>query len=290
MSENKGTAMTAKDFGLFATIPLLAFIVVLIIPFIAGLVLTFTDWNGFDMSGFVGWANYQAAFSDKRFGELLLITFKYVFWVLLFTNIVAFGLALIITSNIRGRGAFRSAFFLPNLLGGILLGLIWQFVFNRVLVAFGKTLGIPFLSGSWLSDPNMALWSLIIVTVWQQSGYMMLIYIAGIMNIDSEIMEAAAMDGAGPFRKTIDILIPSMMQSFTICLFLTLKNAFMSFDINLALTNGGPFRSTELLTLNIYNEAFTYQNYGTAQAKAIVLFVIVLVISVLQVYLTRRKE
>ena len=146
------------------------------------------------------------------------------------------------------------------------------------------------MSGSWLSDPNLALWSLIIVTVWQQSGYMMLIYIAGIMSIDTEVMEAAALDGASSFRMIKDIMIPSMMQSFTICLFLTLKNAFMSFDINFALTNGGPFRSTELLTMNIYKEAFSYQHYGTAQAEAIVLFLIVLVISLAQVYLTRRKE
>ena len=282
--------MTAKDFGIFALIPLFAFLVVLLVPFFIGIVLTFTDWNGFNMNGFVGWANYQEAFSDKRFGELLFLTFTYVFWVLIFTNIIAFGLALIITSKIRGATWFRSAFFLPNLIGGILLGLIWQFVFNRVLVAVGKTFGLPLLSGSWLSDPTLALWALIIVTVWQQSGYMMLIYIAGIMNIDTEIMEAAEMDGAGSFRRIKDIMIPSMMQSFTICLFLTLKNAFMSFDINLALTNGGPFRSTELLTLNIYNEAFLYQHYGTAQAKAIVLFLIVLVVSLAQVYFSRSKE
>lgn len=282
--------MTGKDFGLFAAVPLFAFVVVLLVPFVLGIGLTFTDWNGFDMTGLVGWANYEDAFSDKRFGELLFLTFKYVFWVLIFTNIVAFGLALIITSKIKAAGWFRSAFFLPNLIGGIILGLIWQFVFNRVLVALGKSMSLPFMTGSWLSDPELALWALIIVTVWQQSGYMMLIYIAGIMSIDSEIMEAAALDGAGPARMTWDILIPSMMQSFTICIFLTLKNAFMSFDINLALTNGGPFRSTELLTLNIYNEAFTYQHYGTAQAKAIILFLIVLVISVAQVYLSRRKE
>ncbi len=282
--------MTAKDFGVFAFVPLFAFVIVLLIPFIAGIGLTFTDWNGFDMTGFVGWANYQEAFSNKRFGELLFLTFTYVFWVLIFTNIIAFGLALIITSKIRGAGLFRSAFFLPNLIGGIILGLIWQFVFNRVLVAVGKSLSLPLLSGSWLSDPTLALWSLIIVTVWQQSGYMMLIYIAGIMSIDTEVMEAASLDGAGSFRMIKDIMIPSMMQSFTICLFLTLKNAFMSFDINFALTNGGPFRSTELLTMNIYKEAFSYQHYGTAQAEAIVLFLIVLVISIAQVYLTRRKE
>ncbi len=290
MSGTSSRVMTTKDFGLFAVVPLFAFVVVLIIPFFIGIALTFTDWNGFDMTGLVGLENYTAAFSDKRFGELLFLTFTYVFWVLIFTNFIAFGLALIITSKIKGTTLFRSAFFLPNLIGGILLGLIWQFIFNRVLVEFGQTLNIPLFSASWLSDPDKALWSLIVVTVWQQSGYMMLIYIAGIMNIDTEVMEAASLDGASSFRLIRDIMIPSMMQSFTICLFLTLKNAFMSFDINLALTNGGPFRSTELLTLNIYNEAFIYQNYGTAQAKAIVLFLIVLVISLAQVYFSRGKE
>lgn len=290
MAHDRISSFGRKDFTIFASLPLFAFIIVLLIPFIAGVGLTFTDWNGFEMNGFVGLGNYQEAFSDKRFGELLLLTCVYVLWVLVLTNLVAFGLALIITSKIRGRNMFRSAFFLPNLIGGILLGLIWQFIFNRVLVEFGQTLGIPLFSGSWLSDPDRALWALVIVTVWQQSGYMMLIYIAGIMNIDEEIMEAASLDGAKRWQLVWYIMIPSIMHSFTICIFLTLKNAFMAFDINLSLTNGGPFRSTEMLTLNIYNEAFTYQNYGTAQAKAIVLFFIVLAISLLQVYLSRRSE
>ena len=153
--------MTGLDFGVFAVVPISAFIVVLIIPFLIGIGLTLTDWNGLDMTGFIGILNYQNAFSDKRFGELLFLTFTYVFWVLIFTNVIAFGLALIITSKIRGTTWFRSAFFLPNLIGGILLGLIWQFVFNRVLVALGKSVGIPLFSGSWLSDPTLALWALI---------------------------------------------------------------------------------------------------------------------------------
>lgn len=282
--------MTLKDFGWLATVPLFAFVVVLIVPFFIGVGLTLTDWDGFGLSGFVGFENYTAAFADKRFGELLVLTFKYVFWVLLLTNIVAFGLALIITSKMRGTTLFRSAFFLPNLIGGILLGLIWQFVFNRVLVEVGQASGLPLFNGSWLSDPDRALWALIVVTVWQQSGYMMLIYIAGIMNIDTEIMEAASLDGAGPVRMIRHIVLPSIMHSVTICIFLTVKNAFMAFDINLSLTQGGPFRSTEMLPLNIYNEAFTYQNFGTAQAKAIILFIVVLVISLLQVHFSRRME
>ncbi|KHT65468.1 ABC transporter permease [Photobacterium gaetbulicola] len=279
-----------KDFFTFAFIPLFAFTTVLLIPFIMGVVLTFTNWNGFTVGEFVGLQNYINAFNDENFLRIFGLTLKYVLFCLIFTNIIAFGLALLITSGIKGENTLRSIFFMPNLIGGILLGFIWQFIFNRIFLTVGDMTGFEFLMVPWLSDPDMAFWSLVIVSVWQQSGYMMLIYIAGIMGVQKSLLEAASIDGASRSQVLRSIKIPMMMQSFTICLFLTLKNAFMMFDVNLALTKGGPYRSTELLTLNIYNEAFLYQNYGTAQAKAIILFLIVVIVAVAQVYFTKKKE
>ncbi|MCG9596041.1 sugar ABC transporter permease [Vibrio sp. Isolate25] len=279
-----------KDFFTFAFIPLFAFTTVLFIPFIMGIVLTFTNWNGFSFGEFVGLQNYVDAFSDENFLKIFTTTLKYVLYCLVFTNIIGFGLALLITSGIKGQNGLRSVFFMPNLIGGILLGFIWQFIFNRIFVTVGDITGFELLLEPWLSEPDKAFWALVIVSVWQQSGYMMLIYIAGIMGVQKSLLEAASIDGASKGQILRAIKIPMMMQSFTICLFLTLKNAFMMFDVNLALTNGGPYRSTELLTLNIYNEAFLYQNYGTAQAKAILLFVVVVIVALAQVYFTKKKE
>lgn len=279
-----------KDFFTFAFIPLFAFTTVLLIPFTMGVALTFTNWNGFTVGEFIGFQNYINALTDENFMSIFGITIKYVFYCLIFTNVIGFGLALLITSGIKGQNSLRSAFFMPNLIGGILLGFIWQFIFNRVFITVGDITGFELLLDPWLSEPDKAFWALVIVSVWQQSGYMMLIYIAGIMGVQKSLLEAASIDGASKFQILHAIKIPMMMQSFTICLFLTLKNAFMMFDVNLSLTKGGPYRSTELLTLNIYNEAFLYQNYGTAQAKAIILFLIVVVVAVAQVYFTKKKE
>lgn len=279
-----------KYFLIFAAFPLAAFLVVQLIPFILGAALSFTDYNGVDFGKFIGLENYVNAFKDSRFLGSMLMTFKYVVFSVLFVNLVAFGLALLTTSKIKGVKALRSIFFVPNLLGGVLLGFIWQFIFNRVIVLLGQIPGLDFFAQSWLVEPDTAFWAMVIVTVWQQAGYMMLIYIAGIVGIPQDMIEASQIDGASPLRTLVQIKMPLMVQSFTICLFLTLKNAFMMFDVNLALTKGGPYNSTELITMNIYNDAFLNQNYGTAQAKAIMFFLVVSAIAVTQVILTKRKE
>lgn len=279
-----------KYFLMFAALPLLAFLVVLIIPFLLGLGLSFTDFNGVDFSRFVGVQNYINTFQSQDFLDCMLLTFKYVLFSVVLVNLVGFGLALLVTSKIRGKNTLRSIFFVPNLLGGVLLGFIWQFIFSRILVYFGSATGLSLFSDSWLVDPAKAFWAMVIVTVWQQAGYMMLIYIAGIVGVSNDVLEAASIDGASSLRQLFQIKIPLMAQSFTICLFLTLKNAFMMFDVNLALTKGGPYGATELITLNIYNEAFLNQNYGTAQAESIVFFIIVSIIALAQVTATKRKE
>ena len=190
----------------------------------------------------------------------------------------------------KGQNFYRAGFFTPNLIGGIILGFIWQFVFSNILVYIGNNFDIPIFSTSWLADPNKALWTLIIVTVWQYSGYLMIIYVAGFMNVPSDILEAASIDGASGFRKLISITLPMMIPSFTVCLFLSLQKCFMVYDVNLSLTKGGPYHSTEMISMHVYNKAFLSQQYGVGQAEAFVLFLIVAVISLFQVYTTKKME
>lgn len=280
-----------KVFGLFGAIPVFAFLTVVIIPFFLGIYMTITNSTGTDLSvDFVGMKNYIDAFTDQRFWETLVFTFKYTFWSLILTNLIAFLLALLVTSGFKGENFFRMGFFTPNLIGGVILGFIWQFIFARILVHMGSSLDIGFLSNSWLSDPKSALWALIIVGVWQNSGYMMLLYIAGLAGIPKSLTEAASLDGANSWKILTKIKIPMMIPSFTISIFLTLQRSFMVYDTNLSLTEGGPYRSTELISMHVYNEAFLYQNYGTGQAKAIILFLIVAAIAITQVAVMKRKE
>lgn len=281
-----------KVVGTFALIPLFAFFVVMILPLILGVAMTFTTWTGFSGSllDFRGFENYAIAFSDSRFWDTMFITFKYVVFTLVLTNVIAFGLALLVTSGMKGQNFFRMGFFTPNLIGGIILGFIWQFIFTRVIVYFGEATGLAIFSSSWLADPNKAFWTLVIVGVWQSSGYMMLIYIAGLMGINKSLLEAADLDGASPWQQMLKIKIPLMIPAFTISLFLTLQRSFLVYDVNLSLTNGGPFRSTELIAMHVYNDAFLYQNFGSGQAKALILFVIVAAIAITQVRIMKKME
>lgn len=284
-----------QTFFTFAFLPLFAFFTVLLIPFLLGLLLTFTDWDGvaaiasFDY-GWIGFENYADSINDASFWGALTLTFQYVFLVIVLTNIAAFGIALLVTSKLFGRNFFRSLFFVPNLIGGVVLGFIWVFIFSRFMEFVGSATGIELFRHSWLVDPDKAFWAIVIVSVWQMSGYMMLIYIAGLVSVPLDVIEASSIDGANGYQQLRHIILPLMIPAFTISLFLTLRNSFMVFDVNLALTNGGPFRSTELVTLHIYNEAFLFQNYGTGQAKAVILFIIVAAIALFQVLMTKRME
>jgi raffinose/stachyose/melibiose transport system permease protein len=218
------------------------------------------------------------------------ITFNYMIWVLVLTNILALALALLVTGGFKGQNGFRAAFFTPNLIGGVILGFIWLFVFSRVFVFIGKTINLEILASSWIGDSKKALIALIIVGIWQMSGYMMLIYIAGLIGIPDSVIEAARIDGADSWTMLFKIKMPLMVPSFTISLFLTLQKAFMTFDTNLSLTHGDPYQSTELAAMHIYNEAFKLRNYGTGQAKAFLFFVIVAAIALLQVVVLKRRE
>lgn len=264
-------------------------VAVVIIPFLYGLGITFTDWNGLSMDiNFVGFENYIAVFSDSTFISSFLKTVVYVLFTVIVSNVVGFLLALAVTSGIKGQGLFRTGFFTPNIIGGIILGYIWNFIFSFALTSIGKNIGVGWLSTSFLTHPSRALIALIIVSSWQLSGYLMVIYIAGLTSIPQELIEAAKIDGAKGWQVVKNVKLPLVRTSIAICTFLAISRSFMSFDVNLSLTAGGPYKSTELIAYKIYQTAFTSMEFGKGQAQAIVLFAIVAVISLLQVYFTNK--
>lgn len=270
------------------------FILVVIVPSLYGFLYSFYDWNGIKGLGeieFIGFKNYISAFteSDKSFLKSFLFSIEFTILSVAMINLVGFGLALLVTRGFKGSNVFRTIFFMPNLIGGLILGFIWQFIFVNVFNFIGKELGISLLQG-WLGSQLTGLIGLVILLTWQMAGYIMIIYIAAIQNIPSELIEAADVDGASVMQKIRHIIFPMVAPAFTISLFLTLSNSFKLFDQNLSLTNGGPYRSTELLALNIYKTAFTFNRYGVAQAKAIVFFIFVSLITLSQVYFTKKRE
>ncbi len=278
-------------FLVFAGPAVLAFLAVIIIPFIYGIYLTFTSWDGISRNKpFVGLANYASVIKDGPFWGSLGLTIFYVMIAVLTVNIVAFALALLVSGKIRGSNFFRAGFFTPNLIGGIILGYIWQFIFKNILVSIGDTLNIAFLQKSWLSSSALAFVALIVVTIWQYSGYMMLIYIAGLTGVSEDVREAALIDGCTGSQVTRYIIIPLMRSSFTICIFLSITRCFMVYDLNLALTEGGPFGSTTMAAMYVYQKAFSSKQYGVGQTEAIILFLITAVIAVTQTMISKRKE
>jgi len=283
-------ARALKKFMKFAGLPLAIFTVVLVVPFVNGFYYTFTDWDGFKVDKFVGFSNYAESFADPKFWTTLRFTGLFVIVSLVLVNVVAFGLALIVTSNLRSRNFLRTLFFVPNLVGGVVLGVIWQFIFNSAIVALANKYDWELFKQSWLQDTNKAFWALIIVTVWQSSGYMMIVYITGLVSIENDVLEASQIDGASPLRTLFAIKIPLMAQAFTIALFLTLRGGFMAYDVNVALTEGGPFRTTELISLHIFQDAFGEGNFGTGQSKAVIMFIVVALAALVQVTISKRYE
>lgn len=272
-----------RYFPVFVLPTLIAFLIAFVIPFIMGVALSFTEFRTVTDATFVGFSNYVRAFTDDRqFLDALWFTVKFVIVSVIGINVIAFILAMLFTRSLPGTNFFRTVFFMPNLIGGIVLGYIWQLIINGVLYRY---------SYSITSDPVYGFWGLVILMHWQMIGYMMIIYIAGIQNIPGDIMEAAKVDGAGAFTTLFRITIPSVMPSVTICLFLTLTNSFKLFDQNLALTAGAPGERTQMVALNIYETFYSRNGYeGVGQAKAVIFFIIVAVIALLQLWLTRRKE
>jgi raffinose/stachyose/melibiose transport system permease protein len=284
------TAGGLKKFFLFGALPLTIFVLVLVVPFSNGLFLTFTNWDGFSYDSFVGFDNYVASFQDPDFWTTLQFTALFVVVSLVIINVVAFGLALLVTAKLKASNVFRTFFFVPNLIGGVVLGVIWQFIFNTALLSISKSMNLPIFQDSWLNHTDTAFWALIIVTVWQSSGYMMIIYITGLVSIEQDVLEAARIDGASAFRTMMSVKIPLMAQAFTISLFLTLRGGFMAYDVNVALTGGGPYRSTELISLHIFQDAFANGHFGTGQSKAVIMFIVVAIVATIQVLVSKRME
>lgn len=280
-----------KIFWLFLAPSLIPFVIVVIIPLIVGIYYSFTDWNGISSSNnFVGFKNYIDIFvKDKKFIKAFLFTLKYAITAVIITNLGAFLLALLVTQKLNVSNFLKSAFFMPNLIGGILLGLIWQFIFTKGFPEIAKMTGLEFFNG-WLSTPTTGFWGIVIVCSWQSIGYMMLIYVAGIQSIDKSVLEATKIDGANYFTKLFKITIPLIMPSITISLFMTISSSFKIFDQNLSLTGGGPYNSTQMVTLDIYNTAFVHSNLGLSQAKAILLVLVICAITFIQLYITKKRE
>ena len=284
---------------LFLLPTLIAFLMVIIIPFIFGIYYSFTDWQGTGaVSQNVGFANYKAIFQEPGFLHSFLVTLLFTVLNIITVNVVAFIISLLVTSEIRGRNIYRAGFFVPNLIGGIVLGLVWQFIFSNILPSIGQTLGLSTLSKSLISNKDTVMITLVTVNTWQYAGYIMLIYVAAIQGISKSVMEAAEVDGARYWTRVRKIQIPLMANAFTISLFLTLTNSFKMYDVNVALTNGGPVsifmmkpvQASELLALNIYNTAFKYNNMAQGQAKAVIFFVVLTIFSVIQVTWNKSKE
>jgi raffinose/stachyose/melibiose transport system permease protein len=291
MIAEKGVGNRLRSRLLFTGPTLFTFITVMIVPFFYGIYLTFTNWDGIATSHeLVGFQNYGSVLKDADFWKSFGLTLKYVLFTVVLTNVIAFLLAYVLTKGLKGQSIFRAGFFLPNLVGGIVLGFIWQFIFNNVLVYLGQKAGIAIFSTSWLADPDKAFWTLVIVAVWQYAGYMMVIYVAGLMGVPNDILEAASIDGARTWTKLRKIVLPLMVPSFIVCIFLSLQRGFMVYDVNLALTKGGPFKSTEFVSMHVYEKAFLSRDYGVGQAEALVLFLIVAVITLLQVYFSKKLE
>ena len=277
---------------------LFAFVVTVILPLFLGLFYSFTDWNGIEYKQVIGIANYAKMFKQPSFIWSILVTALFVVANMILVNLVAFLLALLCTSKIKGMSFFRASYFLPNLIGGIVLGYIWQFIFANVVTLL--TTAISDNRISMLANTNTAFMAIVVVYIWQYAGYIMLIYIAGLNTVPAEVLEAAAIDGADPMQTLFNVKIPMIAPTITICTFLTLTSAFKQFDVNLALTNGtgavanfmGSFLSngTQMLALNIYDTAITENNYSFAQAKAFLFFLILAAVSILQVRISNKKE
>ncbi len=271
-----------KKFHIFVLPTLLAFLIAFIIPFVLGIYLSFTEFTTVNDAKFTGFSNYINAFKNRDFLNALWFTVRFTIVSVITINVLAFSLALLLTRKVRGTNVFRTVFFMPNLIGGIVLGYIWQIILNGILMRFGVTLTYKATYGFW---------GLIVLMNWQMIGYMMVIYIAGIQNIPKSLLEASKIDGASYFTTLRKIIIPLVMPAVTICSFLTLSNSFKLFDQNLALTAGAPGKESQMLALDIYNTFYGSVGWeGVGQAKAVIFAIILASIGMTQLYFTRRKE
>ncbi|MDF1566425.1 MAG: sugar ABC transporter permease [Spirochaetaceae bacterium] len=293
-------------FWLFLAPVLFAFLMVVVIPFFLGIFYSFTDWSSSARAGgglqFVGLENFSESLKDPSFLYSFLLSFIYTGLNVLAINIISFALALMVTSAIKGRNLYRVGFFLPNLIGGLILGYVWQFIFNNALPGLGEVWKVlaPLAEPEnlVLAGRSKSVLALVVVGTWQYAGYIMMIYVAALESVPVELHEAARIDGASAWHRLKNITVPMVAQAFTITLFLTLVNSFKQFDVNVSLTNGGPSTmfmgkpifGTELLALDIYRTAFVANNLAQGQARAFIFFIVLVIISILQVRTSKKRE
>jgi raffinose/stachyose/melibiose transport system permease protein len=292
-------------FWLFLAPVLLAFTLVIVIPFLLGVYYSFTSWTATARLGdslkVIGLRNFAGILKDPSFTYSFILTVVYTVLNMIVINVVSFSLAMLVTQKLKGRNVYRAGFFVPNLIGGLILGYVWQFIFNNAVPSIGTMLGFT----SWANPDNLilarsgtALIALVVVGTWQYAGYIMVIYVAAIETIPQELVEAAQIDGASPFRRLRSITLPMTRQAFTITIFLTLVNSFKQFDVNVSLTGGGPsamfqgqpIYGTQLLAMNIYNQGFKSNDMAGGQARAVVFFLVLVIVSIIQVSVNKKRE
>jgi raffinose/stachyose/melibiose transport system permease protein len=292
-------------FWLFLAPVLLAFTLVIVIPFLLGVYYSFTSWTATARLGdslkVIGLRNFAGILKDPSFTYSFILTVVYTVLNMIVINVVSFSLAMLVTQKLKGRNVYRAGFFVPNLIGGLILGYVWQFIFNNAVPSIGTMLGFT----SWANPDNLvlarsgtALIALVVVGTWQYAGYIMVIYVAALETIPQELVEAAQIDGASPFRRLRSITLPMTRQAFTITIFLTLVNSFKQFDVNVSLTGGGPsamfqgkpIYGTQLLAMNIYNQGFKSNDMAGGQARAVVFFLVLVIVSIIQVTVNKKRE
>lgn len=282
-----------KGWYVLFTAPLMAvFVLIVIVPFFTGIGYSFVSWNGLAKNAkeFAGIANYTKIFSDKQFISSIINTTIFTLITVVTVNVLGLAFSLIVTTRLKTRNVARTMLFMPYLIGGLILGYIWRYVLGDGMSSLGEMTGLSSLLFNWLTNKRFAFYAMIVVATWQMAGYMMIVYIAGLESISDDIIEAAQVDGASFWQTLIHVRLPLLMSSITICLFLTLSNCFKIYDVNVSLTGGGPNNATEMVSLNIFNEIFTKSHFGYGQAKAIVFFIIISVITLIQVKVTKDKE
>lgn len=277
----------------FTAPALIFYTIFLLIPTISGMYYSFTDWNGLNPDySFLGLENFvEVLKEDPDFLNSLWFTLKYVLVMIVLQNVLALVLAVLIESRTRSKGFFRTIFFMPNMISTIISAFMWTFVFSSVLPQIAEKTAIAFLGQSWLGDPKVSFFSIIIVSLWNGVGYMMIIYLAALQGVPQSLKEAAIIDGANAFQALRSVTLPMITHAITICFFLTLNGAFKVYEVVYGLTGGGPGRSTQVITMNIYEEAFSNNfRYGYASAKSVILFAIVLIFTLIQLRVMKKKE
>ncbi|WP_252315392.1 carbohydrate ABC transporter permease [Sinobaca sp. H24] len=277
------------SYWLFLAPVLIALGLVVVTPFMYGFGLSFTNWNGVSIGQFVGMQNYIDLFRDGEFRNAFWFTVLFAVVTVILLNVFGLGLALLVTQSLKSSNLLRAVFFMPNLIGGLILGFIWQFIFVNAFSQAGTLLNIEGLQG-WLSTTGTGFWGLVILTAWQMAGYIMVIYIAFLQSIPGDVVEAAKIDGAGSWQRFKSIIFPLLAPAFTVSMFITLSAGFKIYDQNLSLTNGGPFDSTQMLAMDIVRTAFVDNEMAYAQGKAVVFFLIVTAIALAQVFYNKRRE